>query len=182
MELILRVPVKPYIKKYIAAEYPVEPYFNLTTTNRFGLFLYYCLSKPEKPRLDTAQDGGRISNRHLHLFIDNCGFYTSQKFTDTIFMRVGEFRWASRGLILTLESIVHFNKFCTMEFNAEFFRFVHQRIGAKGSINQAIEQFLSIHDISEDDLAFRTVQRAFQRRHFELNQDKQIYKYLKKSA
>ena|ERR1700754_503119 len=147
MQLILRVAVKPFVKKYIAQEYSVDP-FVLTTTNKYGIFLYHCLSKPEKNVLRLVESNP----------VD------MSLFTDTLEVMVTEGRWLNKGCIFTPESQMHFNKFVSYDFHQEFFKYVKNRVGAKGSINKAILSFREMNGLSEDDLPFRTIQRAFQRR------------------
>jgi hypothetical protein len=148
VQAVIKVAVRPFIKKYLAGlNYATDP-FVLSTTNKYGLFVYHCL---EKPRLKVLDE---IEEHPLDKRI----------YSDVLRITVSEKYWEERGPIMSVQSEWHFNKFVLQDFNDEFYNYVRNRIGPKGTINKAIRSFLDMYDISEDDLSFKTIQRAFQRR------------------
>lgn len=145
-----KVSVRPFLKKYLGKHHQVEP-FVVTTENAYGLLLYYALERPKlKLVVDTPVEEEFILDKKIY--------------SDTLLVKIGENYWNHRGCIISAQSQLHFNKFVLQNFNDEFYKFVKHRIGPKGTINRAIREFVDMYDISEDDLSFRTIQRAFQRR------------------
>jgi hypothetical protein len=142
-----KVAVRPFLKKYLGKHYEVEP-FVVSTENAYGMLLYYSLERPL--RLVTDEPEKVVIDKNLYC--------------DTLNVKIGENYWNHRGNTISEQSQLHFNKFVLHNFNEEFYKYVKHRIGPKGSINNAIRNFLEMYDISEDDLSFRTIQRAFQRR------------------
>ena len=164
MQLIIPVAVKPYIKKYLEQtliehgyKNPIDP-FVLNTDTKFGIFLYQCLEKPG-PKLVWNNHGMRCPGLSSDYEIDK------KVYSATIPVMVTEHFWAKVGCIITPQKQLHFNKFVYLDFQEEFYKYVKNRIGKKGSINQAIKTFCEHYNIYEDDLAFKTIQRSFQRRH-----------------
>jgi hypothetical protein len=147
MQWLIPVAVKPFVKKYIGQDYPVDP-FVLSTTNKYGMFLYHCISQPEK--------------KPLHLV--NTQTIDETIYTDIMNVKLTDKRKREIGCIMTPESVVHFNKFVQQDFNEEFYKYVKHRIGPKGTIYRAIMNFRAIYEISEDEYPYRTMERAFQRR------------------
>jgi len=155
MQLLLPVAVRPYIKKYIGLDYPVEP-FALTTTNKYGMFLYHCILKPDERSLKMLSE--RVIDKEVY--------------SDTLRVKVTEKRWREVGCIITPEAEIHFNKFVQHDFNEEFFKYVRNRIGPKGSIYRAIYNFRNIYGITEDEFSYKSMERAFQRRNANVNASK----------
>jgi len=153
MQLIIPVAIKPYIKKFIGKEYQVEP-FVLSTNNLYGIFLFNCLQKPS-PKLIRS--------------IDDVDSMPVSVYNDTLKVMISENYWNKYGCIISPQKQYHFNKFVAYQFNEEFYKYVKNRIGSKGSINKAIITFRDNYDISEDELSFKTIQRAFQRRNQSVN-------------
>lgn len=150
MQLEIRVAVKPYVKKFIGASYAVNP-FVLTTNNMYGIFLFHSL---EKPRLTvtTRADIRPEETMDPAIYYEQLPVLISENF------------WNKKGCIIPADKQYHFNKFVSYQFYEEFYKYVQNRLGPKGSINQAILNFREVYDISEDELSFKTIQRAFQRR------------------
>ena len=163
MQLIIPVAVKPYLKKYLERSLidaghpdPLNP-FVLNTDTKFGIFLYQCLEKPG-PKLVWTNKGMRHSDLNADYEIDKTVYSATLK------VMVSEHFWGKIGCIITPQKQLHFNKFVYLDFQEEFYRYVKNRIGKKGSINKAIVTFCAHYSIYEDDLSFRTIQRSFQRR------------------
>lgn len=151
MQLEIRVAVKPYVKKFIGASYAVDP-FVLTTNNMYGIFLFHSL---EKPKLTIAEDTPAIDEDEK---LDESIYYGNLP------VLISENFWNKKGCIIPAGKQYHFNKFVTYQFHEEFYKYVQNRLGPKGSRNSAIKKFLQLYDISEDELSFKTIQRAYERR------------------
>lgn len=153
MQLIVPVAIKPYIKKYIAGqEYEVCP-LELTKTNKYGLFLFNCLEKPTEKNL-----------RQVKLDDIDHAVYS-----DTLEVMISENFWVKQGCVFTPAKQMDFNKFVSYDFHQEFFNYVKNRTYRKGDINKAIMSFRELYGITEDELSFKTIQRAFQRRNERVN-------------
>jgi hypothetical protein len=146
MQLIHPVAIKPFIKKYIGHRLPVSP-FTITKTNKYGIFLYNCLSKPG-PKMVRSIDPEIID---------------LDEYSDTLEVSISENYWQKKGGCILSQKQLDFNKLIEYDFHEEFFKYVSMRIGKKGSINSAIMSFRESFDICEDELSFKTIQRAFQR-------------------
>lgn len=151
MYLLEPIAVKPYLKKYIGFDYPVDP-FVLSTTNKYGMFFYHCILKPDEESL-------KLVKEHQ---ID------TSVYSDVLKLKISEKRWREKGCIIPTECIIHFNKFVQQDFNDEFYKYVRNRLGPKGSIYRAIHDFRNIYGITEDELSYKTIERAFQRRNAEI--------------
>lgn len=147
MHLILPVAVKPYVKKYIGSLYPVEP-FVMSKNNEFGIYLINCLEKPTLKKINRAKQED----------IDR------KVYSEILNVYVSENYWSKKGGFILPERQQDFNKFVGYLFHNQFYAYVKMRIGKKGSINDAILEFRDSFDICEDELSFKTIQRAFQRR------------------
>jgi len=167
VNLIHPIAVKPFIKKYIGQQYPVDP-FIITKTNRYGIFLFNCLSK----------EGLKVVHRESHQDSDAAGKKKARSgselidvkvYSDVLKVSISENYWQKKGGWILPQNQLDFNKLVEYDFHDEFFKYVSMRIGNKGSINKAILTFRDSFDISEDDLSFKTIQRAFQRRHAKIN-------------
>jgi hypothetical protein len=144
-----KVAVRPFLKKYLGKHHQVEP-FVISTENAYGMLLYSFL---ERPKLKIVRD------------VPDEDFAIDKKiYSETLLVKIGEKYWNHRGCVLSPQSQLHFNKFVLQNFNEEFYKYVKHRIGPKGTINKSIRDFVDMYDITEDDLSFRTIQRAFQRR------------------
>jgi hypothetical protein len=152
----LRIAVKPYIKKFIANDYQVDP-FILTTNNLYGIFLFNSLEKPSP----------RVLKK-----IDEEDDLDPAIYSETLEVLFSEKYWEVNGCLITQHRQYLFNKFASYVFHDEFYKYVKNRIGPKGSINRAIFNFRDIYSISEDELSFKTIQRAFQRRNAYVNASK----------
>lgn len=148
MQLVVPIAIKPFIKKFIEKDFSADP-FVVTTNNLYGIFLFTCLEKASPKLLRAERE-----------FALDAGIYSG-----SLKILISENYWNKYGCIITPQKQYHFNKFVSYQFHEEFYKYVRNRIGAKGSINQAIFDFRDIYGISEDDLSFKTIQRAFQRRH-----------------
>ena len=147
------IAVKPYVKKYIAGNNLSVAPFELSTTNKYGMFLYHCLRHPEERVLRL------VTSKSIDISV----------YTDSMDIKLTEKRWREIGCIISNEAIIHFNKFVQQDFNEEFYKFVKHRVGPKGTIYRAIHNFRDIYGISEDEFSYRSMERAFQRRNAPLN-------------
>jgi hypothetical protein len=147
MKWTIKVHIEPFVKKFIAGQgYDVNN-FVITKNCKYGIFLFNCLEKA-----------------NLKLIKREREFEWDADYSDTLTVYVSENFWQKKGNIIMPEKQMDFNKMVNYDFHEEFYRYVKNRIDKKGSINKAIHTFRDSYDITEDDLSFWTIQRAFQRR------------------
>jgi hypothetical protein len=175
MQLVFPIAVKPYVKKFIAADYDVDP-FVLYRNNPYGLFLYNCLQKPPAKIIIQLED--LIANEQLSPQDVNLARLIVQLeepkvchelrrnniYSEQMLVQISQDFWDKKGCIITEMQQYHFNKFVAYMFHDALYKYVKHRLGVKGSINKAILNFRELYGISEDELSFKTIQRAFQRR------------------
>lgn len=152
MQLIISIAIKPYLKKYLAKDFPVEP-FVIDRMNAYSLFLYNCLE----------------SYRQLSAEVEKPYQIDKKIFRSELKTAIGEMYWNTKGDSISEANQFFFNKFVSYNFNEELYRYLRMRITTKGSLNKAIFGFLEYYELSEDDLALKTVQKIYERRHKRLS-------------
>jgi hypothetical protein len=151
VQLIISIAIKPYLKKYLANDFDVEPLV-VGKTNQYTLFLFNSLRSPEYLNLSRTYKA-----------------LDPQVYSDTLKCMVCEDYWNRHGSVISEEHQFLFNKFVQYNFCEEFYRFTRMRIGKKGSLNEALREFLNFYDLCEDDLPFKTIQKMYERRNARLS-------------
>jgi len=140
---LLRMPVHPWVRKYLLHHYP-EP-LSVSERGYASTLLRQMLQKPQKV------DPGKIIHRpkldlgsHYGIFV---GSVSAQKY----------------GVHLVNEHIQSFNASMDDLLREEMYRFV-QMMAKKGHQTDAsIKEFLAIYDICEDELPFENLKRWYYR-------------------
>lgn len=138
--------IKTYLYKYIAYYNKVEPYFIASEKNRYGLYLLTQLkSKKEAVYLSAVKQNDRL--------------YTRLK------IAISEYDQTHYGCILGLKQQLDFEKIIKDEFEERFVEYVQENMTSKkGSIHSSILKFRDRYQISEDELAFKTLQKRWERK------------------
>ncbi|HEY0056297.1 MAG TPA: hypothetical protein VGB63_13150 [Pedobacter sp.] len=143
MRLSLPVALQPYLKKYLAYHYSVEP-FILTEKNRHGAFLINSLRHKSK----VEPEGRGMNYRYLTTKVD---------------IELSEFYWRNFGNVIPLKCQYRFNNFLLDEFQEKMVEFVQPRLERKGDLNMRLLTFREKFSISEDELPIKTMQKAWER-------------------
>lgn len=143
MRLCLPVVLQPYLKKYLAYHYPVDP-FVLTERNRYGNFLINALRHKTK-----------IPPEHMAM---NLRYLTTK-----LDVEVSEYFWRNIGNVIPLQSQFRFNSFLLDEFQEKMVEFVQPRLQRKGDLNMRLLTFREKFSILEDELPLKTMQKAWER-------------------
>lgn len=142
MQFIIPIAIKPYLKKYLAKDFDINP-FEISRANPYGLYLLNSL-KPADSKQDMELD------QKVH--------------SETLTTVLGEKYWIERGHVISKSQQYYFNKSVDYFFREEMYKYIWMRIGPKGSLNQAIVTFCEHYGITEDDLALKTIQKWQERR------------------
>ncbi|MBC8053763.1 MAG: hypothetical protein H7Y13_11930 [Sphingobacteriaceae bacterium] len=143
MRLCLPVALQPYLKKYLAYHYSVDP-FILTEKNRYGAFLINSLR--HKTKAEPEQLG--MNMRYL---------------TCKMEVELSEFYWRNFGNVIPTKCQYRFNNFLLDEFQEKMVEFVQPRLQRKGDLNMRLLTFREKFSILEDELPIKTMQKAWER-------------------
>lgn len=148
MVFYLRIEVKSYLKKFLAFHHPVDP-FVLTEKNRYGLFILNSLRHSE-----ILRRGNR---------------YTLQGHTVPMEILLREHYERSFGLHISKWHQYQFNSFLLDEFHDRMLEHVaNQYTGRKGDYKRSLLDLREKYAITEDDLAFKTLEKMFEREKYRL--------------
>lgn len=149
MVFYLTIEVKSYLKKFLAFHHSVEP-FVLTEKNRHGLFILNALRHSE-----VIRSGKR---------------YTLQGRTEPMQILLREHYERSFGLHISSWHQYQFNSFLLDEFHDRMLEHVAcQYTGRKGDYKRALLGLREKFSITEDDLAFKTLEKMFEREKYRLS-------------
>jgi hypothetical protein len=135
--------VKSYLLKFLSKRVPTDP-FILTERNRYGIFIINML-------------------RHSDVIRTHHKYEIKEK-TDKLRIRIKEHYERAYGINISAWHQWQFNNMLRDEFQDRMLEYVTSRnSGRKGDIKNALQDFLDIYDISEDDLPFRTLIKMWER-------------------
>lgn len=167
---IIPVPVRPYVKKFIAARYR-QDIWQLNRQDRIGKILYLALEHMPKLYKKSKLNYGET------LMVDVCpeymarrGVYLSDEavaeFNDAIHLEIIEsvalyaFQVKNRVGLKKYKELYVTHKTSSRETvrritNPDLFQYIEKR--------EVIYDILKLYDITEDDLPFETISKAWQR-------------------
>jgi len=148
------IPLRSHLYKYVQR----HPFLKgadqtVTTTDCVGMVLLMLLEPP--PRIQMRSDVRKTLNR-FPLYREN----------NWKIMKVslGSNKSNTYKCHLSPASIWSFNQYIEQLFNHAFISFVRQaESSGRLKIKQAIDEFLSIYDLEEEEIAFDTLKKRYQR-------------------
>ena len=148
----VKVPVTPYVKKYIEKNGYLRNQISLTTSDPVGIVLMACLKKePVKP-----------SKNNVYV-IHTSDFPWDEGVTSSMYLQllIGEAYGRSCGYFIDDIGIKRFNIFVTKLIKDEAIKYVTIAAGLKMEVKQAIYQFMDMYQFTEDELSYETLRQAY---------------------
>ena len=137
----LLIPVRPHVLKYLHTH--LGPGYCLSESDHFGLLLFQLL---RRPLTDARRD--EVLTKYQGRFTVHLGAYGSGKF----------------GLReLTGKTVYQFNNFVHELVRAELHAWVDMATDHGNAVTYAIEGFMQKYDFGEEDIAFDTLLKSWQR-------------------
>ena len=138
--------IKPYLKKYMGHYVCIDPTFRLSEKDRFGSFLINSLR--HKTEINKTDLKCKILGESLSVSIPG---YIEQRY----------------GVHISPKHQFRFNNFLLDEFNDRMLDFVVPRLqGKKGDVKKALLEFRAIYGIDEDMLAYKTLEKQWERTYY----------------
>lgn len=144
MYVDVRIPIRPYLKKFIASNKDVEPFnVSLTKCHFSALFL-------EPLKKDVIKVG---ETEHKYL-TDSINL----RMSSTV-MREGKFWWDHRTVLLI-------DKRLKAMFDQQLVDYINMANQQKGDIKDSINCFMDYYNLSEDDISWETLFKMYYRARF----------------
>ena len=151
----VQIPIKPHLRKYVLRKLEVqEPIIRVSTTDKLGLGLFVMgnLCKKIEYELDCME------NKTIKVLS------TIPQSSDINFELGNEYA-RIYGAYIMASRIYSINKFIENYFINEMFAFVHSLIlhDPTSVVKFALDDFISIYDINDNDIQFDSLYKTFQR-------------------
>ncbi|MNS86552.1 hypothetical protein D3C72_1204600 [compost metagenome] len=156
MHIVLKIAVKPQVKKYITYKHNTSP-FVLTKNNKYGMFLRKCIVR--------LNDHKKESTVKLDSIV----------YSEELCIRISEDMWRRIGNYIHPQNQIDFNSFVEMDLQDEFFKHCDNAIYNKIQIKRSIYDFLDKYDITEDELPFKTMEKQYYREKKKINRPNIIF-------
>ncbi|MEI7597269.1 MAG: hypothetical protein WCK02_16085 [Bacteroidota bacterium] len=152
---IVKIPIKPHLRKYIARKLDAPNFLvKVSTTDRIGLGLFIMRSLCKK-------------QVYINPFIEpkEFKFLSSIPENSTLDFEVGHKYSELYGLFISQSRIYEINKFIDNFFTNEMFAFIQSLILHDPTIivKYALDDFISIYDISDEDIQLESLCKTFSR-------------------
>lgn len=144
--MIIKIPVKTYVKKYLIARYGTQ--HTITKNSLLGILVFNQLSKNFSPTKN-LQTGSAVYEVHL---------------TDWCFKNVGH-----SIDVATLQAL---GKALELLFREDLHQYVLAQLLKQEKATTAIKEFLKNYDVTEDELKFESVYKDYKRKHDSIKADK----------
>jgi hypothetical protein len=139
------IAIKPYLKNYMARYCEIDPVLVISSKNRFSSFLL-------------------ISLKHKNSWPSRDKSYSTADKMEKIYVSIPEVYERNFGLIIGAKEQFWFNRFIQDDFQDKMLSFVvPQLTGKKNEIKPALMKFREIHNICEDELSYRTLEKMWER-------------------
>lgn len=144
--MIIRLPVKPFISKYLSRQFGKE--LKLSDANYFSILIIGLLRKVEK--------GNPVTLRPNHKIIDGVNFIGYNIFLgDGIFQKYGHF--------ISTDHILKLNDSIDNLIRRNMFDWIYSPASPFKEVDYNIIAFREMYGISEDELPFDNLKRWFYR-------------------
>lgn len=140
MEIALRIPIKPHLRKYIAATHDVEPTYQLSTWDFLGMAVWNVLTRD-------ARGGSADQKKYSHVLVVTLSPYYYEEYMHQI----------------SDKAVTRFNETIDRMLKDEMVRHVRkERLNGK-MIKEGLESFLAFYEFTEDELAYETIKKRYDR-------------------
>jgi hypothetical protein len=151
--MIIRLPVKPFIKKYLNRQFGKE--LKLSDPNFFSGLIKGNLKKFEK--------GNPIVQRNNNKLIDGINFLGYDIF-------IGEGIYRERGAFIATKDILFINEAIDNLICRSMYDWIYSPASPHKEVDYNIIAFRDMYDISEDELPFDNLKRWFYRERIRMQQ------------
>lgn len=161
---VVDLPIKPYLKKYLVKRLKSSgDIIELTFTDQIGFGIFVCSTLQKKNAYYHLSDVNAIDN-----FYDEIG-------TSSIRIGLNGYHLKYAGMTINREKIYYINKWLEKIFRMELMTCINTqlRFYPHVVITVAIDDFLALYGIEEEDLARGTVYKFYHR-------SKKEYTYLER--
>jgi hypothetical protein len=138
----LTIPVRPYLKKFVAAYSPIDPFVIKNTKCHFSALFLEPLE--------------RVYNKKDKLAVKS-------RLSDSICIRIPQSVFNQKKYFLSTQSILMIDSRLQALFSQQLSDFIKINHIKGDYIEHTIEKFKNYYSIDEDDLQLRTVTQAFYR-------------------
>lgn len=159
----IKIPIKPHLRKYVLRKLNTQSVVKVSTTDKLGLGIFILQNLIKKKE-------HFISN----ISSEDVAFVSSIPTRSFIEFEIGAKYSKEKGVFIENSAIYNINKYIDKFFLNEMFTFVNSLILFDPNIVAlyAIDDFISIYDISDDDILLESLYMTY-RRH------KEKYSYIK---
>lgn len=136
--MIIKIPVKPYVKKYLIGRYGKQ--HTITKSSFLGFLVYDRLNKDFDPK-------------------------TEYKGLDDVYeVELTNWVFKSQGHSVSKNQLLAIGHALYLLFREDCFEYVESEQTKAGNATKALKEFLNKYEIREDDLKFETIYRDYKRK------------------
>ena len=143
--MLFRIPIKPYLKKFVLKRLP-EPYYS-SNKEYLGVFLMKLLRDKHQQNIYDNWRDNYIGRLHVELPEHNVARKCAKNINGAV--------------------IVKFNSFLRDLFEEKMYEFIEQRImysNTKVLVSTAINDWIEIYDLTEDEIPYDSLRKKYMRR------------------
>lgn len=156
--MIIRLPVKPFIQKYLTRQFGTE--LRLSDKNYFSILVTGLLRKFEK--------GDPVIQRPNSKIIDGINFVGYNIF-------IGDSTFKDRGAFISTKDILFLNEALDNMICRAMYDWIYSPASPHKEVDYNIIAFREMYDISEDELPFDNLKRWFYRERQRMDKRKNFY-------
>ena len=145
MDITITIPVKPHLKRYVQKTHKVDPFVIDLRRDAISYFIHNCLEKPTSEKTTPDLDKDYYTDR-LEIQLPN--------------------KYCKQSLyVLSLHHVIRINNFLQKQLYENIYTTLDLQLkeNPKAVINHMIVNIMNYYEITESDISFEAIKRAYYR-------------------